>query len=510
MRRLSHLAGLLLFTLTIRAGGQSPKAGNPSLAREYPGLKETQVAMILDKGPVRSQFRATVIAKGQGELRIITAAHCLSARDVGMPVRIRQGTAGWSGRVATVIRNPVFPDKPRPGEASGDDAAFAILSVDPADADLIRAFEAIQAAAVAGRPILDPSGQTVVVYVRNQFDKEYAFRAGNYSNPKWLEWGRSFEAVAGDSGSGVLVFGRTPEGKPQPILVGVVSTDNKNVRGGTATLISKRDPWLREALSTALPKPAPRPPIITNPIGMKIALIPDGEFLMGSPESDTDGQRDERPQHRVRITKPFYFGVYEVTQDEYRRVMGDNPSTHRDSGRYPVELVSWHGAVRFCNLMSELEGLPRFYKIAGEDVSILGGKGYRLPTEAEWEYACRAGSTTKWSFGDDVALLGDYAWHEENSEGLPHEVGLKAPNAFGLYDLHGGMWEWCWDWYGEDYYRQSPAEDPTGPRAGELRIERGGARVGYLPPSLRCAYRDHLRPSERYTNLGFRVARSSQ
>jgi formylglycine-generating enzyme required for sulfatase activity len=254
---------------------------------------------------------------------------------------------------------------------------------------------------------------------------------------------------------------------------------------------------------------AKRPKRMTNSIGMNFVLVPAGEFQMGTPPWDKDGETDEKPQHRVHITSPFFLGTYEVTQQEYERVMGVNPSSEKLSPQQPVEMVSWFDTVQFCNRMSTRENLRPYYEVLGERVTILGGDGYRLPTEAEWEYACRAGSTTKWSCGDDVQQLEIYAWYQGNAGSHSHPVGEKAPNAFGLYDMHGHMWEWCWDWYGKDYYRQSPADDPQGPTAGTLRIERGGDGWNSEPPRLRSAYRNHQVPSLRFRDLGFRVARTS-
>jgi formylglycine-generating enzyme required for sulfatase activity len=257
-------------------------------------------------------------------------------------------------------------------------------------------------------------------------------------------------------------------------------------------------------------KKAARPPKpVRNSIEMLLVRVPAGEFDMGSPASDRDAQPNERPRHRVRITRPFYLGIYEVTQQEYQRVTGTNPSSEKLSPRQPVESVSWFDAVEFCNRLSAKENLPPYYEVAGKTVSILGGNGYRLPTEAEWEYACRAGSITKWSCGDDVQELALYAWHKGNAGSHSHEVGEKLPNAFGLYDMHGHMWEWCWDWYGEDYYKHSPADDPQGPSSGSVRVERGGDGWSYDPPFLRSASRNHQFPSGRFRDLGFRVARTS-
>ena len=244
------------------------------------------------------------------------------------------------------------------------------------------------------------------------------------------------------------------------------------------------------------PSPKPTPPgpkpeagkTLEKSIGMKLLLIPAGEFQMGSPESDADAYEDEKPQHLVRITQPFYLGVTEVTQEQYERVMGTNPSNFKGS-QLPVEMVSWEEAVEFCRKLSAKEGRP-----------------YRLPTEAEWEYACRAGSRTKWSFGDDASSLGEYAWYTSNLGSTTHPVGEKKPNAWGLYDMHGNVYEWCSDWHGE--YASTAVSDPSGATAGSSRVYRGGS-WGSVPGSCRSATRSYGTPGSRYASLGFRVASSS-
>ena len=194
---------------------------------------------------------------------------------------------------------------------------------------------------------------------------------------------------------------------------------------------------------------------------MVLVLIPPGEFLMGSPDSDALAGGSEKPQHRVQISEPFYLGMCEVTQEQYRRVTGENPSRYKGDAQRPVERVSWNDAVEFCRQLSDTEG-----------------REYRLPTEAEWEYACRAGSTTKWCFGDSTAGLEDYAWYSANSGGQTHPVGQKSPNAWGLHDMHGNVYEWCADWYGPGYYRNSPPYDPIGAASGSDRVRRGGCWAG--------------------------------
>ena len=226
---------------------------------------------------------------------------------------------------------------------------------------------------------------------------------------------------------------------------------------------------------------------------------------MGSPDSDQDSSPREKPQHQVQITRPFYLGVTEVTQGQYRVVTGDNPSLLKGSDDLPVGNVSWNEAIAFCNKLSEREGLKPFYPNGAEVQS--GGSGYRLPTEAEWEYACRAGSTARYGFDDSPARLGEFAWHGGNSGRRIHPVGQKLANDWGLFDMRGNVAEWCWDWYDESYYAQSPAVDPIGPSQQVARVFRGPG-CNAKPPSYRAANRNGHEPVDRFWYLGFRVARN--
>ena len=229
---------------------------------------------------------------------------------------------------------------------------------------------------------------------------------------------------------------------------------------------------------------------LTNTLGMQLVLIPAGEFLMGSPDSDSEASSNEKPQHRVRITKPFYLGVYEVMQAQYQKVVGNNPSQFKGES-LPVETVSWEDAVAFCKRLSE---------VAEERAA---GHTYRLPTEAEWEYACRAGSTSKYSFGDSEAELEKYAWYVKNSDSTMHPVGGKQANGWGLYDMDGNVCEWCQDWYGP--YTAGAANDPSGSGAASRRVLRGGGWRDY-GGDCGSAYRSGLGPGYRLQSDGFRVA----
>jgi len=237
-------------------------------------------------------------------------------------------------------------------------------------------------------------------------------------------------------------------------------------------------------------------PSITNTLGMKFNKIPAGTFLMGSPQTEKV-RGDNEHQHKVTITKPYYMQTTEVTQGQWKAVMGTEPwkgiQYVKEGPNNAATCVSWNDAIAYCKKLSEKEG-----------------KTYRLPTEAEWEYACRAGTETRWSFGDDEKELGDYAWYRDNvydiDEKYAHQVGLKKPNAFGLYDMHGNVYEWCHDYYEEDYYQQSPAQDPTGPVTGSFRVLRGGSWES-LSRTARSAFRIRAGADYRFNYFGFRLVR---
>jgi len=219
-------------------------------------------------------------------------------------------------------------------------------------------------------------------------------------------------------------------------------------------------------------------------VKMELVLIRPGSFKMGSEKGDND----EKPVHKVTITKPFYMGKYEVTQEQWQAVMGSNPSSFKGP-KNPVDLVTWEDCQTFIRKLNE--------KVPGLNAA--------LPTEAQWEYACRAGSSTEYCYGDDAGGLGEYAWFEGNSGQTTHPVGEKKPNAWGLYDMHGNVWEWCQDRYGKEYYASSPASDPTGLSSGAFHVLRGGS-WGYLGPTrCRAAARYGPFPLYRYDSKGLRV-----
>ena len=219
-----------------------------------------------------------------------------------------------------------------------------------------------------------------------------------------------------------------------------------------------------------------------NSIGMKFTHIPAGEFMMGS-----DEYSNEQPVHKVKISKPFYLGTYPVTQREWRAVMGENPSRFKGDD-LPVEQVSWNDVQEFIKKLNQKEGADK----------------YRLPSEAEWEYACRAGTTTQYSFGDDEGKLGEYAWYSHNSGSKTHPVGQKKPNPWGLYDMHGNVWEWVQDWYHSDYKGAPSDGSAWESEDGSLRVLRGGS---WLKDAWICrsADRGNLNPGARNYGLGFRL-----
>jgi sulfatase modifying factor 1 len=247
------------------------------------------------------------------------------------------------------------------------------------------------------------------------------------------------------------------------------------------------------------PKPKPEPPPPPSAL-VELVDIPAGVFSMGS-----DEYASEKPVHEVRISA-FRCMKFPVTRRLYQDVMGKDPG--RPAGEAddrPVNQVSWYDAIEFCNRLSEREGLTPAYRRDGDNVSWdTATDGYRLLTEAEWEYACRAGTRTRYSFGDDESKLGEYAWYSENSGGRPQPVGTRQPNPWGLHDMHGNVYEWCWDWYGP--YPSEPQGDPLGPPAGEYRVLRGGS-FDYRAVNLRSAVRVRSWPEGGNGYIGFRCAR---
>ncbi len=344
------------------------------------------------------------------------------------------------------------------------------------------------------------------------------------------------------------------------VLIGFGSRDNGGASGAqlddSKTAAGKEQPSHRG--STGQEKPAvTAEKCITNSIRMKLVLIPAGEFMMGSRESAAGAAamfnkiygvdfltaahfEDEQPRHRVRITRPFYLGMYHVTRRQFRRFVADTgyktdaekgakPGAYgwipeekrfgfnekycwRDAGfeqtdEHPVVNVSWNDAVAFCKWLSRKEG-----------------KTYRLPTEAEWEYACRAGTTTRYYNGDDpealvkVGNVADatlkaklpywkYTIQAADGHAFTAPVASFLPNTFGLYDMHGNAWQWCADWYGSDYYAVSSSDDPNGPSWGDSRVLRGGSWDSG-PIDTRSANRFWLAPGYRFDYTGFRVART--
>ena len=263
-----------------------------------------------------------------------------------------------------------------------------------------------------------------------------------------------------------------------------VSAENYEAKRQEVKLSPGEDKRVLIVLTKAKPKKD-----FTNSIGMKFVLVPAGTFQMGSTKDEQPDRGDDERQHWVTISRPFYLQTTEVTQGQYQRVMRKNPSHFHGENR-PVERVSWDDAQKFIKKLNQMEKTDK----------------YRLPTEAEWEYACRAGSTTRFCFGDDEAKLGEYAWYGENSGSKTRPVKQKKPNAWGLFDMHGNVYEWCQDWYGE--YPAGPVTDPTGPASGRGRVLRGGSWY-FDARCARSALRNYNRyPGFRDCNIGFRVARA--
>ncbi|NLK50107.1 MAG: formylglycine-generating enzyme family protein [Candidatus Cloacimonetes bacterium] len=248
--------------------------------------------------------------------------------------------------------------------------------------------------------------------------------------------------------------------------------------------------------------------------------VEGGSFMMGS----NDGRSNEKPVHKVTVSS-FIIGKYQVTQKEWKEVMGTNPS-YRKGDNLPVEQVSWYSAIKYCNLRSMAEGLTPVYSISGSTNPASWGEvptssnstwnaaicnwianGYRLPTEAEWEYAARGGIMSKgykYSGSDNIDTV---AWYTGNSGSKTHAVGTKTANELGIYDMSGNVSEWCWDWYGGSYYSGSPANNQTGPTSGSNRVQRG---CGWSGNAYYCrvTYRDYYYPSFSSDHIGIRLCRA--
>ncbi|MBW1613373.1 MAG: formylglycine-generating enzyme family protein [Deltaproteobacteria bacterium] len=223
-----------------------------------------------------------------------------------------------------------------------------------------------------------------------------------------------------------------------------------------------------------------------NGVTFQLLYVPPGTFMMGSP-SNEEGHKAEEIQHEVAITKGFWIGRTEVTQELYQVIMGKNPSYYKGPN-FPVENVSWNDSVKFIHRLNDL--LPDGH--------------FNLPSEAQWEYTCRAGSKGAYCFGNDGAKLDQYAWLGDNTHGKIRlqPVATKKPNAWGIYDMHGNLWEWCVDWYGE--YPIRALSDPSGPPSGSEKVCRGGSWFSGKG-GVRCADRDHAPLDYTSTSVGFRL-----
>jgi formylglycine-generating enzyme required for sulfatase activity len=234
-------------------------------------------------------------------------------------------------------------------------------------------------------------------------------------------------------------------------------------------------------------------------VKLELVLIPAGRFRMGSPAKENTRSGRDETQHWVAITRSFYMGKHEVTQEVWEKLMGTNPSYFKGA-KNPVEMVSWDASQEF---LKKLNALPHPVPLPPGEGERVRGR-FRLPTEAEWEWACRAGTRTRFCSGDVDEALVDYAWFGANSGGATHPVGTRKPNAWGLFDMHGNVHEWCGDWYDKGYNAQGAWRNPTGPATGSDRVSRGGYWDD-APWGCRSSYRLKVGPADRYRLIGFRV-----
>jgi formylglycine-generating enzyme required for sulfatase activity len=337
----------------------------------------------------------------------------------------------------------------------------------------------------------------VKVVDRNSFDKittQMNFQSSDWSDSnKVAQLGRALNANSILRGSIMTLAGQTV------ITASILDINTAEIvsastlqMNGTGEIFSKLPLFVKDISDILL---------YGSRVPENMVRINGGTFTMGSPSSESGRDIDEGPQHQVTVSS-FFMGKYEVTQREYQAIIGTNPSNFRGDN-LPVENVSWYDAVEYCNRLSQREGLTPAYTISGTNVTWnRNANGYRLPTEAEWEYACRAGTTSEYNTGPSIR--DDTGWYSGNSGGRTHPVGEKPPNAWGLYDMHGNVWEWCWDWHGN--YSTNAQTDPMGASSGSIRVLRGGW-WGDAARGVRSAGRDFSTPSYRSEYVGFRVVR---
>ena len=299
---------------------------------------------------------------------------------------------------------------------------------------------------------------------------------------------------------------------------GLGLTELESAVPGTTAKLSRRILQHSGNSSVGVDPPAPIQPVIslsdwlispeqkygTGDSGITMVKIGAGEFLMGSPRYEADRESNE-DRHQVTLTRGFLLGKTEVTQDQWKAIMGSSPSRH-DGGRRPVENVTFSQCVEFCNQLSQAEGIEPAYGFNGEEIYWnRGSGGYRLPTEAEWEFACRAGSLQRFANGDRPSDLDAISWSRNNSSGRTHDVASRDPNSWGFHDMHGNVWEWCWNWSAP--YPSRFAVDPQGPETGSSRVIRGGSWDN-SHAACRSANHNGAKPGFRAGVLGFRVART--
>jgi len=287
-------------------------------------------------------------------------------------------------------------------------------------------------------------------------------------------------------------IGLTKRGLITPIAMVLASLC---ISGGCSDTTAPQSQAINTGSSATTQSAGPAEVEISNSIGMKFRLLPTGEFLMGTSPSKADRYEEEH-LHREEISQEFYLGKFEVTQAQWKSVMGTQPwegeENVREGDDFPATFISYRDADEFCKKLSAREG-----------------KKYRLPSEAEWEYACRAGSQNAYSFGNDISILEQYGWYDKNTEEVgnefAHQVGQRLANEFGLYDMHGNVWEWCRDLYDDDF-RGDDAVQLVGPNDDEHRVIRGGSWSGF-EFSCRSATRAPAAIDARGNDLGFRVMR---